>query len=87
MTKSTSPSANAEPWAELGQTKEQFMAYLLTLVALAKIACGSWCHRHLVKLWLEHHLAIEVPEVGAPPDFDPLAFWKTSRIALPWDGK
>jgi hypothetical protein len=32
MTKSTSPSANAEPWDELGWTKEQFVAYLLDLV-------------------------------------------------------
>lgn len=54
---------------------------------IPQITRGSWCHRHLVKRWLEHHLGIEVPEVGAPPEFDPLAFWKTSRIALPWDGR
>ena len=54
---------------------------------IAKIETGSRCHRHLVKLWLEHELAIEVLEIGAPTDFDPFVFWKKGGITLPWPTK
>jgi hypothetical protein len=51
---------------------------------IAKIAAGSWCHRHLVKLWLEHHFEIEVPEVGVPEGFNLFKSWDANRITLPW---
>ena len=29
------------------------------------------CHRHIAARWLEDRIGIEVPELGAPADFDP----------------
>lgn len=61
------------------------VATLTCFESAAQVADGtSWCHRHLVKLWLEYHLDIEITEVGAPADFDPFIFWKKSRILLPF---
>ncbi len=42
-----------------------------------------FCHRHIAARWLEDRIGIEVPELGAPADFDPWGVLRRLKIDPP----